>query len=139
MDSVQARINWAVSEGLQGIGFWALQYESGVDGFWEIVQSETVLSPSIQTQKTQRIPRIPVPLKNPKISSPSPMLVRTSPSISAKRSFSMRAPLPIPTVMNRDILGNNVMVRALRFKVQTKPKPRFPSPRLVPTYSRSRL
>ncbi|MEC7987400.1 MAG: PKD domain-containing protein [Myxococcota bacterium] len=44
VDSVQERIRWSVSEGLQGIGFWALQYENGVDGFWEMVQSETVLS-----------------------------------------------------------------------------------------------
>ena len=45
VDSVRSRISWTVEEQLQGIGFWALDYELGADGFWEMVQEETVLTP----------------------------------------------------------------------------------------------
>jgi len=41
VDSVRDRISWAVDQEIQGIGFWALGYENGVDGFWEMVAEET--------------------------------------------------------------------------------------------------
>ena len=45
VDSVRSRISWGVAEQIQGIGFWALDYELGAEGFWDMVQEETVLSP----------------------------------------------------------------------------------------------
>lgn len=48
VDSVQERISWSVDEQLQGIGFWALDYEAGADGFWDMVQAETVLTPPVE-------------------------------------------------------------------------------------------
>lgn len=39
--SVQQRIQWVLAEEIQGFGFWALGYEAGVPGFWEMVINET--------------------------------------------------------------------------------------------------
>lgn len=41
VDSTRERIAWAVEAGLQGVGFWALQYEPTGEGFWEMVTEET--------------------------------------------------------------------------------------------------
>jgi hypothetical protein len=41
VDSVRKRIEYARSMELQGVGFWALTYEQGVAGFWEMVMEET--------------------------------------------------------------------------------------------------
>ena len=41
VESVRERIRFAVSSDIQGIGFWALTYENGVSGFWEMVNQET--------------------------------------------------------------------------------------------------
>lgn len=41
-DSVRERIAWAVGEGLQGVGFWALGYEGDDPAFWDMVEAETV-------------------------------------------------------------------------------------------------
>ena len=40
-DSIQDRTAWAVESGLQGIGFWALQYEGGDPDFWAMISEET--------------------------------------------------------------------------------------------------
>ena len=37
IDSVESRLLWAQDEGLQGVGFWALGYETGLDGFWDMM------------------------------------------------------------------------------------------------------
>ena len=41
LDNVRERIAWAVDEGLQGVGFWALGYESDPPAFWSMVTDET--------------------------------------------------------------------------------------------------
>lgn len=43
-ESVRDRIAYAVDAGLQGVGFWALQYEGDPETFWEMVSDETVLT-----------------------------------------------------------------------------------------------
>lgn len=40
-ESLEDRIAYAVGEGLAGIGFWALTYEEGDAGFWDMVASWT--------------------------------------------------------------------------------------------------
>ncbi len=40
---VQARIQFAVDVGLQGVGFWALGYEGDDPAFWDMVAAETQL------------------------------------------------------------------------------------------------
>ena len=53
VESVRERIRYANSNRLQGIGFWALSYENGIDGFWDMVNSETViLDPNNDTGTT---------------------------------------------------------------------------------------
>ncbi len=45
-DSLQVKVHWAVERGLAGVGFWALNYESGDSTFWQMVTDETTgLSP----------------------------------------------------------------------------------------------
>lgn len=39
--SVQERIQYSVGRGIQGIGFWALGYESSPTSFWDMVEAET--------------------------------------------------------------------------------------------------
>lgn len=41
VESVRDRIAFAVDEGLQGVGFWALQYEGDAASFWSMVSEET--------------------------------------------------------------------------------------------------
>ncbi len=41
--NVQARIQFAMDRGLQGVGFWALGYEGADTAFWDMVASETRL------------------------------------------------------------------------------------------------
>ena len=43
IESVRERIRYANGQNLQGIGFWALSYENGIDGFWDMVNAETVI------------------------------------------------------------------------------------------------
>ncbi|MEL6347520.1 MAG: glycosyl hydrolase family 18 protein, partial [Myxococcota bacterium] len=43
VSSLRERISYAVDRELQGVGFWALQYEGEDSGFWEMVSEETVL------------------------------------------------------------------------------------------------
>ena len=40
VETTRLRVAWAVVEGLQGVGFWALGYEG--EGFWEMMAEETV-------------------------------------------------------------------------------------------------
>ena len=42
VESVRERIRYATDQNLQGVGFWALSYENGVAGFWDMVNAETV-------------------------------------------------------------------------------------------------
>lgn len=41
--SIEAKVRWAVGEGLGGVGFWALQYEGDDPAFWEMMARETTL------------------------------------------------------------------------------------------------
>lgn len=41
VSSVQERVAWAVAQGLQGVGFWALGYEDEAEGFWAMMAEET--------------------------------------------------------------------------------------------------
>lgn len=41
VESVRERVQFGLDNNLQGVGFWALGYENGVDGFWEMMQVET--------------------------------------------------------------------------------------------------
>jgi hypothetical protein len=43
-ESVRARIRWARAAGVQGVGFWALGYESDPAAFWDMVATETAPS-----------------------------------------------------------------------------------------------
>ena len=43
-DSIQRKVAWAVDGGLRGVGFWALNYESGDPDFWSMIRDETVLA-----------------------------------------------------------------------------------------------
>ena len=40
-DSVRAKVAWAVAEGIQGVGFWALGYDAGDPAFWAMMEEET--------------------------------------------------------------------------------------------------
>ena len=40
-ESLDAKIGWAVEEELQGVGFWALNYEGGDAEFWDMVSAHT--------------------------------------------------------------------------------------------------
>ncbi|MFT4975298.1 MAG: spore germination protein [Myxococcota bacterium] len=44
VESVRDRIRFAVDSGLQGTGFWALQYEGDPEAFWNMVSEETVFT-----------------------------------------------------------------------------------------------
>ena len=51
IDSVRERVSWSIDQGVQGVGFWALGYENGVHGFWEMMADETywsVSEPSVE-------------------------------------------------------------------------------------------
>ncbi len=41
IDSVESRLLWAQDESLQGVGFWALGYETGLDDFWDMMRRHT--------------------------------------------------------------------------------------------------
>jgi spore germination protein YaaH len=41
--AVEAKVRWAVGEGLGGVGFWALNYEGDDPAFWEMMARETTL------------------------------------------------------------------------------------------------
>lgn len=41
VESVRERVQYTIDRNIQGVGFWALGYENGVDGFWEMMQDET--------------------------------------------------------------------------------------------------
>ena len=42
VESVESRILWANDQDIQGVGFWALGYENGVDEFWAMMERTTV-------------------------------------------------------------------------------------------------
>ena len=42
IESVRERVQFGLDQNLQGVGFWALGYENGVNGFWTMMQEETV-------------------------------------------------------------------------------------------------
>ena len=52
IESVRERIHYASEQELQGIGFWALSYENGVVGFWDMVNEETVNEDPIDEPNT---------------------------------------------------------------------------------------
>lgn len=41
IESIDAKIGWAVDEDLLGVGFWALNYEGGDPEFWQMVSDHT--------------------------------------------------------------------------------------------------
>jgi spore germination protein len=40
-DSIEIKLSWAVGEGVQGVGFWAIGYDGGDPAFWSMVDSVT--------------------------------------------------------------------------------------------------
>ena len=40
-ESIEIKLSWAVSEGVQGVGFWAIGYDGGDPEFWSMVDSIT--------------------------------------------------------------------------------------------------
>ena len=44
VDSVRDRVGYAVSEGIGGIGFWALHYEGDDPAFWAMIHEETTFA-----------------------------------------------------------------------------------------------
>jgi hypothetical protein len=42
IESVRERVQFGLDQNLQGVGFWALGYENGINGFWTMMQEETV-------------------------------------------------------------------------------------------------
>jgi MYXO-CTERM domain-containing protein len=41
LESLDAKIGWAVEQGVRGIGFWAVNYEGGDPAFWDMVALHT--------------------------------------------------------------------------------------------------
>lgn len=41
IETLRTKISWAVGEGLQGIGFWAVNYDEGDPDLWSMVDDET--------------------------------------------------------------------------------------------------
>lgn len=48
-DTVRERVAWAVDQGLQGVGFWALGYEGDDPAFWDMIAAETTWEPPEDT------------------------------------------------------------------------------------------
>ena len=46
VDTVRERIQYAVAEGIGGIGFWALNYDDEDAALWSMVQTETTFTPA---------------------------------------------------------------------------------------------
>ncbi|MFH1468749.1 MAG: glycosyl hydrolase family 18 protein, partial [Pseudomonadota bacterium] len=44
-ESISAKVGWAVAQGLQGVGFWALTYEDGDPELWAAMAQLTARSP----------------------------------------------------------------------------------------------
>ena len=51
VESVRERIRYATDQNLQGVGFWALSYENGVAGSWDMVNAETDEDPDDGTDE----------------------------------------------------------------------------------------
>ena len=49
--SLRFKMEWAIDEGIQGIGFWAVGYEDGDPEFWEIVDELTMSMPGSDAEE----------------------------------------------------------------------------------------